>query len=296
MKNNEKYIGVIVTSTIFVISLLIGSLCTHDIIINSFDWRVNFLVVILLLIFIYYTSNKQRNHKILNFGLFAIIAFIFQNTFMAYLVNIMSSSDNDTENDFIYFSLSIPLTFISILCFGIYYDNLRLSRPFKGYIMIIVIIITVWFSISLYLENTDKEKIIGDKVISGLNNTKIEFHQGQKFMGVSDIRYYLKNQSDTLIKNQFLFHTSDDLEIEDLYTKSYDSIIYVSFSNSKDDILYFVDLKTNLNENTNLTVNKDSMTVDRYQFLQDSLYHVKDSIFKVLHKYDNNLKMTGYNK
>lgn len=142
----------------------------------------------------------------------------------------------------------------------------------------------------------DNKTLIGEMEVKGLENTKIEFHQGEIFMGNSDVWFNLKNYSKILLENKFLFYTRDNLKIEDLYTNSHDSIIYISFSNSKDDVLYFIDLKTKISEKTALDSTNDSISVEKLHFLQDSLYNVKDSIFKVLYKNNTNLKMTGYNK
>jgi hypothetical protein len=148
------------------------------------------------------------------------------------------------------------------------------------------------FYFVMFISCKNENTLIGEKKVKGLDGTKIEFHQSETSMGTSEIWYNLT----PIMENKFLFHTSDNLEIEDIYTNSYDSIIYVSFNKSKDDVLYFIDLKTKLSANTDLTINKDSITDEKFHFLQESLFQAKDSIFRVLYKHNNKLKMTGYNK
>jgi|GEM_PF-4950596 len=133
--------------------------------------------------------------------------------------------------------------------------------------------------------------------VKGLKNLYMIIEETEWFDSSKELNYELLDKSsDSTIRSGFLFWTSDDLKHDDFYVNSYDSIIYVAFSNSKNKVLYFVDLKTNISENTGLAIDKDSIPEEKYKFYQDSLSNAKDAIFKVLYKHNNNLEMTGYNK
>ncbi len=138
------------------------------------------------------------------------------------------------------------------------------------------------------------EGIVGKTRVNGLENTEMLISQDH-VMDSKKIHYAIINNTDT-IDSGYLFWMYDDLDEESLYVNSYDSIVYVTFSNDMNNVLYFVDLKTKLYENYSFGDKWTEVGKEKYSLISDSLHNFKDSIFKVLYNNNKNLKMTGYNK